>query len=48
MHVAPDTYLFRSNDVSQELYVIASGTVELTNEDEEVLNQPATQPGRWS
>jgi hypothetical protein len=33
--MSPDTYLFRVNDASHELYLIAGGTVEITHDNEE-------------
>ena len=35
VNLSPDNYLFRMNDVSRELYIVAGGVVELLIEQED-------------
>ena len=35
VNLSPDNYLFRMNDVSRELYIVAGGVVELVIEQED-------------
>ena len=36
--MSPDSYLFRMNDVSRELYIVAGGKVELLIEQDDQLD----------
>lgn len=38
VNLSPDTYLYRMNDVSRELYIVAGGAVELLIEQDDQLD----------
>ena len=38
VNMSPDSYLFRMNDVSRELYIVAGGVVELLIEQDDQLD----------
>ena len=38
VNLSPDSYLYRMNDVSRELYIVAGGVVELLIEQDDQLD----------
>lgn len=38
VNLSPDSYLYRMNDVSRELYIVAGGAVELLIEQDDQLD----------
>lgn len=38
VNLSPDSYLYRMNDVSRELYIVANGEVELLIEQDDQLD----------
>ena len=38
VNLSPDSYLYRMNDVSRELYIVAGGMVELLIEQDDQLD----------